>query len=138
MSYLSNQNQKENVTLEWAAMLIGVLVVILTTYLIFGADLNAYQVLNLVLGISFLVFLTYSFIQSRNLKTALNVNRRRSIELHEQLQSTMQELSNAELEIKEQRLEIEHLRSELSDFHSKTSSLEDELECLKSERNSPD
>ena len=138
MSYLSNQNQKENVTLEWAAMLVGVLVVMLTTYLIFGADLNAYQVLNLVLGISFLVFLTYSFIQSRNLKTALNVNRRRSIELHEQLQSTMQELSNAELEIKEQRLEIVHLWSQLSAFHSTTSSLEDELNALKTERNSPD
>jgi len=70
MSYFKSKNA--SVSLEWAAMFIGVVVVSVSAYLIFGTDWNAYRVANVLIGIAFITFITYSFTNASSLKRHLN------------------------------------------------------------------
>ena len=69
MSYLNSD--KNNVSLEWAAMLVGVVVIFVTAYVIFGTEWNVYRVVNVLLGVAFIVFITYAYTNASNLKKAL-------------------------------------------------------------------
>ena len=112
MSYLDNQG-KNSPALEWTAMFAGVLVVLLSAYFIFGTNWTAYMVLNVVLGLGFIVFITYSFVNSKKLNNQISHYRATSRELNLELEKTLQRLSEAELEIKENALKIDQLQSEL-------------------------
>lgn len=133
MSYTVNQQKKNSATIEWAAMFIGVFVIVLSTYLIFGTNWNAYMVLNVVLGLGFIVFLTYSFVNSKNLKTDLAFHRRRAQTLHEELEKSLKKLSETELEVKEKALQIEKMRVEVIGLEEKLSGLEHRIAELQSE-----
>ena len=69
MSYFNSK--ESNVSLEWAAMFIGVTIVSVSAYLIFGTDWNAYRVANVLMAIAFITFITYSFTNSGALKKEL-------------------------------------------------------------------
>jgi uncharacterized protein HemX len=133
MSYIVNQQKKNSATIEWAAMFIGVFVIVLSTYLIFGTNWNAYMVLNVVLGLGFIVFLTYSFVNSKNLKTDLAFHRRRAQTLHEELEKSLKRLSETELEVKEKALQIEKMRVEVIGLEEKLSGLKHRIAELQSE-----
>jgi hypothetical protein len=133
MSYIVNQQKKNSATIEWAAMFIGVFVIVLSTYLIFGTNWNAYMVLNVVLGLGFIVFLTYSFVNSKNLKTDLAFHRRRAQTLHEELEKSIKRLSETELEVKEKALQIEKMRVEVIGLEEKLSGLKHRIAELQSE-----
>ena len=133
MSYTVNQQKKNSATIEWAAMFIGVFVIVLSTYLIFGTNWNAYMVLNVVLGLGFIVFLTYSFVNSKNLKTDLAFHRRRAQTLHEELEKSLKRLSETELEVKEKALQIEKMRVEVIGLEEKLSGLKHRIAELQSE-----
>jgi peptidoglycan hydrolase CwlO-like protein len=132
MSYIVNQQKKNSATIEWAAMFIGVFVIVLSTYLIFGTNWNAYMVLNVVLGLGFIVFLTYSFVNSKNLKTDLAFHRRAQT-LHEELEKSLKRLSETELEVKEKALQIEKMRVEVIGLEEKLSGLKHRIAELQSE-----
>ena len=61
MSNFEDSNDTKSISLEWLAMFTGIVTVIVSTYLIFGTEWNAYRVTNVVLGVAFLIFVTYAF-----------------------------------------------------------------------------
>ncbi|MDA9218136.1 hypothetical protein N9O65_02590 [Schleiferiaceae bacterium] len=112
MSYLKSKNS--SVSLEWAAMLIGVVVISVTAYLIFGTDWNAYRVANVLIGIAFITFITYSFTHSGSLKREL---RDKLKEFHElALENEKLKTAIAELDLvnEKAKTEIEKLESTLA------------------------
>ena len=128
-----NNQQKNSATIEWAAMFMGVFIIVLSTYLIFGTNWNAYMVLNVVLGLGFIIFLTYSFVNSKNLKTDLAFQRRRAHAFHEELEKTLKKLSETELEVKEKVLQIERMRMEVIGLEEKLAVLENRITELQAD-----
>ena len=125
MPYTKSKNS--NVSLEWAAMLIGVTVVSVSAYLIFGTEWNAYRVANVLMAIAFITFITYSYVNSGALKkelrkTAKEVHQR-AIE-NEKLKTTLAEL---ELSIEQANNAIEKLESSLAQRAERIEYLEEQL-----------
>jgi len=88
MSYLEDPKEAKNISLEWLAMFTGIVTVIVSTYLIFGTEWNAYRVTNVVLGVAFLIFVTYAFTSSKNLKSSLSTTRSKAKALFVELEKT--------------------------------------------------
>ncbi|MDA0899344.1 MAG: hypothetical protein O3A30_08715 [Bacteroidetes bacterium] len=132
MSYLKSKNS--SVSLEWAAMLIGVVVISVTAYLIFGTEWNAYRVANVLIGIAFITFITYSFTQSASLKRELGDKQKEFHELaleNEKLKTAtaerdvVNEKAKAEIEKLESRLalqaeKIEQLLEQVADYQEQS------------------
>ena len=112
MSYFKSKNS--SVSLEWAAMFIGVVVVSVSAYLIFGTDWNAYRVANVLIGIAFITFITYSFTNASALKRDLND---KSQALHERaLENEKLKTAAAELNLvnEKYKIEVEKLESTIA------------------------
>ncbi|MDC0376635.1 hypothetical protein OAM98_02395 [Schleiferiaceae bacterium] len=112
MSYFKSKNS--SVSLEWAAMFIGVVVVSVSAYLIFGTDWNAYRVANVLIGIAFITFITYSFTNASSLKRDLND---KSQALHERaLENEKLKTAAAELNLvnEKYKIEVEKLESTIA------------------------
>ena len=112
MSYFKSKNS--SVSLEWAAMFIGVVVVSVSAYLIFGTDWNAYRVANVLIGIAFITFITYSFTNASSLKRDLND---KSQALHERaLENEKLKTAAAELNSvnEKYKIEVEKLESTIA------------------------
>ena len=112
MSYFKSNNS--SVSLEWAAMFIGVVVVSVSAYLIFGTDWNAYRVANVLIGIAFITFITYSFTNASSLKRDLND---KSQALHERaLENEKLKTAAAELNLvnEKYKIEVEKLESTIA------------------------
>ena len=112
MSYFKSKNS--SVSLEWAAMFIGVVVVSVSAYLIFGTDWNAYRVANVLIGIAFITFITYSFTNASSLKRDLND---KSQALHERaLENGKLKTAAAELNLvnEKYKIEVEKLESTIA------------------------
>ena len=112
MSYFKSNNS--SVSLEWAAMFIGVVVVSVSAYLIFGTDWNAYRVANVLIGIAFITFITYSFTNASSLKRDLND---KSQALHERaLENEKLKTAAAELNLvnEKYKTEVEKLESTIA------------------------
>ena len=112
MSYFKSKNS--SVSLEWAAMFIGVVVVSVSAYLIFGTDWNAYRVANVIIGIAFITFITYSFTNASSLKRDLND---KSQALHERaLENEKLKTAAAELNLvnEKYKIEVEKLESTIA------------------------
>tara|TARA_B110000503_G_scaffold69530_1_gene108368 strand:+ start:109 stop:519 length:411 start_codon:yes stop_codon:yes gene_type:complete len=125
MPYTKSKNS--NVSLEWAAMLIGVTVVSVSAYLIFGTEWNAYRVANVLMAIAFITFITYSYVNSGALKKELRKTTKevhqRAIE-NEKLKTTLAEL---ELSIEQANNAIEKLESSLAQRAERIEYLEEQL-----------
>ena len=112
MSYFKSKNS--SVSLEWAAMFIGVVVVSVSAYSIFGTDWNAYRVANVLIGIAFITFITYSFTNASSLKRDLND---KSQALHERaLENEKLKTAAAELNLvnEKYKIEVEKLESTIA------------------------
>jgi len=138
MTDQNTSHGKSSPTLEWAAMFVGVLVVLLTTYLIFGTNWNAFMVLNVILGLGFIVFITYSFVNTKNLKTDLSFHRKRANLLHDELEKSLKRLSEVELEVKEKVLQVQKIRAEAIVLEEKIAGLQDQLALYESQLNLSD
>jgi signal transduction histidine kinase len=138
MSYLSGPEGESKVSLEWAAMLVGVIAIFGSTYLIFGTDWNAYRVTNLILGVSFVVFITYSFLNSKNLSKDLAMYRRKANHLENELEKAQNHQAQAELESKEKALQINNLNSDIEELNVNLNRIEEALRNCKKENISSD
>ena len=98
MSYLEDSNDSKSISLEWLAMFTGIVTVIVSTYLIFGTEWNAYRVTNVVLGVAFLIFVTYAFTNSKGLKSNLSTTKAKAKALFAELEKTKTQLAETELE----------------------------------------
>jgi regulator of replication initiation timing len=132
MSYLKSKNS--SVSLEWAAMLIGVVIISVTAYLIFGTDWNAYRVANVLIGIAFITFITYSFTHSGSLKRELRDKLKESHNLaleNEKLKTAIAELDLVNEKVKmeiekqestlvQQKEKIEQLLEQVADYQEQS------------------
>tara|TARA_B100000768_G_scaffold54637_1_gene53145 strand:+ start:454 stop:864 length:411 start_codon:yes stop_codon:yes gene_type:complete len=121
MSYL--KSTKTQVSLEWAAMLVGIVVICVSAYLIFGTDWNAYRIANVLIGVSFIVFITYSFANTNVLKQQLSGSDERNAGLTKNLNE-----SNSKNEVLETKLELSKL--ELVKMESLVTELGNTIEDL--------
>lgn len=121
MSYLNSD--KNNVSLEWAAMLVGVVVICVTAYIIFGTEWNVYRVVNVLLGVAFLIFITYAYVNSNELKSQL-----KGSEL--QAGSLVKEIETLRSNLGELELFLEKTKNDNSRLESEKAKLEEEIEIL--------
>ena len=121
MSYLKSKNS--SVSLEWAAMLIGVVVISVTAYLIFGTEWNAYRVANVLIGIAFITFITYSFTQSASLKRELNDKQKEFHKLALENEKLKTATAERDLVNEKAKAEIEKLELRLAQQTEKTEQL---------------
>jgi uncharacterized membrane protein YuzA (DUF378 family) len=121
MSYLKSKNS--SVSLEWAAMLIGVVVISVTAYLIFGTDWNAYRVANVLIGIAFITFITYSFTQSATLKRELSDKQKEFHKLALENEKLKTATAERDLVNEKAKAEIEKLELRLAQQTEKTEQL---------------
>jgi len=122
MSYLNSD--KNNVSLEWAAMLVGVVVIFVTAYIIFGTEWNVYRVANVLLGVAFIVFITYAYINANNLKKELKGSQSDALAFskeNENLRSTIVDIE----------LTLEKTKNDNSRLESEKVKLEEEMDILK-------
>ena len=121
MSYLKSKNS--SVSLEWAAMLIGVVVISVTAYLIFGTEWNAYRVANVLIGIAFITFITYSFTQSASLKRELSDKQKEFHKLALENEKLKTATAERDLVNEKAKAEIEKLELRLAQQTEKTEQL---------------
>jgi len=122
MSYLNSD--KNNVSLEWAAMLVGVVVIFVTAYIIFGTEWNVYRVANVLLGVAFIMFITYAYINANNLKKELKGSQSDALAFskeNENLRSTIVDIE----------LTLEKTKNDNSRLESEKVKLEEEMDILK-------
>lgn len=112
MSYLKSKNS--SVSLEWAAMFIGVVIVSVSAYLIFGTDWNAYRVANVLIAIAFITFITYSFTHSGSLKRELGDKTKALHELALQNEKLKTLAAETNLANEKSKTEIDKLKSTIT------------------------
>lgn len=118
------ENQKNsNVSLEWAAMFGGVLLIIITGYVIFGTDWNAYSVTNVVLGVAFIIFITYAFTNASNLKSEITEKSSRLYFVEHEFEKAKKLLSEVELELNEKTHDIQRMKGEIAELEHTVASL---------------
>lgn len=125
MSYLDSD--KNNISLEWAAMLVGVVVVFTTAYIIFGTEWNVYRVVNVLLGVSFIVFVTYSAVNARNLQNSLRHTSTQLDTLQKENKNLQSALADAESDSEKLKINIINLTAENDRVNAKIEILEDKL-----------
>ena len=124
MSYLEDSNDTKNISLEWLAMFTGIVTVIVSTYLIFGTEWNAYRVTNLVLAIAFLIFVTYAFTNSKNLKSNLSTSKAKAKAIFAELEKTKTQLAETELELREKGHVIDQMKIDMASMEGTIGTLE--------------
>jgi peptidoglycan hydrolase CwlO-like protein len=124
MSYLEDSNDTKNISLEWLAMFTGIVTVIVSTYLIFGTEWNAYRVTNVVLAIAFLIFVTYAFTNSKNLKSNLSTSKAKAKALFAELEKTKTQLAETELEVREKGHIIDQMKIDMASMEGTIGTLE--------------
>ena len=122
MSYLNSD--KNNVSLEWAAMLVGVVVIFVTAYVIFGTEWNVYRVVNVLLGVAFIVFITYAYTNASNLKKALKGFESDALAMSKENESLRSAIGDIELT-------LEKIKNDNSRLESEKEKLEEEIDILK-------
>ena len=134
MSYLEDSNDTKNISLEWLAMFTGIVTVIVSTYLIFGTEWNAYRVTNVVLAIAFLIFVTYAFTNSKNLKSNLSTSKAKAKAIFAELEKTKTQLAETELELREKghvidqmKIDVASMEGTIGSLESKITELEDQI-----------
>tara|TARA_B110000977_G_scaffold72362_1_gene98013 strand:- start:5786 stop:6208 length:423 start_codon:yes stop_codon:yes gene_type:complete len=130
MSYFDESKDSENISLEWLAMITGIITVIVTTYLIFGTDWNAYRSTNIVLGVAFLIFVTYAFTHSKKLKSSISLSKAKERALFAEIEKSNIKLAETELELREKEFTIDEMRNEASSMISTIDGLELKIEEL--------
>ncbi|MGY8865831.1 MAG: hypothetical protein ACKVJK_09385 [Methylophagaceae bacterium] len=110
MSYFDESKDSENISLEWLAMITGIITVIVTTYLIFGTDWNAYRSTNIVLGVAFLIFVTYAFTHSKKLKSSISLSKAKERALFAEIEKSNIKLADTELELREKEFTIDEMK----------------------------
>tara|TARA_B110000208_G_C11798508_1_gene440748 strand:- start:5838 stop:6260 length:423 start_codon:yes stop_codon:yes gene_type:complete len=130
MSYFDESKDSENISLEWLAMITGIITVIVTTYLIFGTDWNAYRSTNIVLGVAFLIFVTYAFTHSKKLKSYISLSKAKERALFAEIEKSNIKLAETELELREKEFTIDEMRNEASSMISTIDGLELKIEEL--------
>ena len=110
MSYLNSD--KNNVSLEWAAMLVGVVVICVTAYVIFGTEWNVYRVVNVLLGVAFLLFITYAYTNANNLKKELRGSQADAQSLVKEIESLRNAVGDIELLLEKTKNDNSRLESE--------------------------
>ena len=125
MSYLNSD--KNNISLEWAAMLVGVVVVFTTAYIIFGTEWNVYRVVNVLLGVTFIVFVTYSAVNARNLQNSLRHTSTQLDTLQKENKNLQSALGDAESDSEKLKIDIINLTAENDRANAKIEILEDKL-----------
>ena len=123
-------NQKQSISLEWAAMIAGVVIIIVSTYLILGTEWNAYRVINVVIGVAFLTFITYSFTSTRNLKGTLAATLAKAKYFQEELEKSRSILGETEFALKEKEREVSRLKSNISSMEKSIGELERNIHVL--------
>jgi peptidoglycan hydrolase CwlO-like protein len=124
MSYLEDSNNTKNISLEWLAMFTGIVTVIVSTYLIFGTEWNAYRVTNVVLAIAFLIFVTYAFTNSKNLKSNLSTSKAKAKAIFAELEKTKTQLAETELELREKGHVIDQMKIDMASMEGTIGTLE--------------
>ena len=124
MSYLEDSNDTKNISLEWLAMFTGIVTVIVSTYLIFGTEWNAYRVTNVVLAIAFLIFVTYAFTNSKNLKSNLSTSKAKAKAIFAELEKTKTKLAETELELREKGHVIDQMKIDMASMEGTIGTLE--------------
>ena len=124
MSYLEDSNDTKNISLEWLAMFTGIVTVIVSTYLIFGTEWNAYRVTNVVLAIAFLIFVTYAFTNSKNLKSNLSTSKAKAKAIFAELEKTKTQLADTELELREKGHVIDQMKIDMASMEGTIGTLE--------------
>lgn len=130
MSYFDESKDSENISLEWLAMITGIITVIVTTYLIFGTDWNAYRSANIVLGVAFLIFVTYAFTHSKKLKSSISLSKAKERALFAEIEKSNIKLAETELELREKEFTIDEMRNEAGSMISTIDGLELKIEEL--------
>ena len=125
MSYLNSD--KNNISLEWAAMLVGVVVVFTTAYIIFGTEWNVYRVVNVLLGVTFIVFVTYSAVNARNLQNSLRDTSTQLGTLQKENKNLQSALADAESDSEKLKINISTLTAENDRLNTEIEILEDKL-----------
>lgn len=125
MSYLNSD--KNNISLEWAAMLVGVVVVFTTAYIIFGTEWNVYRVVNVLLGVTFIVFVTYSAVNARNLQNSLRDTSTQLDILQKENKNLQSALADAESDSEKLKINISALTAENDRLNTEIEILEDKL-----------
>ena len=130
MSYFDESKDSENISLEWLAMITGIITVIVTTYLIFGTDWNAYKSTNIVLGVAFVIFVTYAFMHSKKLKSSISMSKAKERALFAEIEKSNIKLAETDLELREKEFTIDEMRSEAGSMISTIDGLELKIEEL--------
>ena len=127
MSNFEDSNDTKSISLEWLAMFTGIVTVIVSTYLIFGTDWNAYRVTNVVLGVAFLIFVTYAFTNSKGLKSNLSTTKAKAKALFAELEKTKTQLAETELELREKGHVIDQMKIDVASMEGTIGSLESKI-----------
>ena len=127
MSNFEDSNDTKSISLEWLAMFTGIVTVIVSTYLIFGTELNAYRVTNVVLGVAFLIFVTYAFTNSKGLKSNLSTTKAKAKALFAELEKTKTQLAETELELREKGHVIDQMKIDVASMEGTIGSLESKI-----------
>ena len=105
-------------------MLVGVVVVFTTAYIIFGTEWNVYRVVNVLLGVTFIVFVTYSAVNARNLQNSLR-------DTSTQLGTLQKENKNLQSALADAESDSEKLKINISTLTAENDHLSTEIEILK-------
>ena len=127
MSNFEDSNDTKSISLEWLAMFTGIVTVIVSTYLIFGTEWNAYRVTNVVLGVAFLIFVTYAFTNSKGLKSNLSTTKAKAKALFAELEKTKTHLVETELELREKGHVIDQMKIDVASMEGTIGSLESKI-----------
>ena len=127
MSNFEDSNDTKSISLEWLAMFTGIVTVIVSTYLIFGTEWNAYRVTNVVLGVAFLIFVTYAFKNSKGLKSNLSTTKAKAKALFAELEKTKTQLAETELELREKGHVIDQMKIDVASMEGTIGSLESKI-----------
>jgi septal ring factor EnvC (AmiA/AmiB activator) len=127
MSNFEDSNDTKSISLEWLAMFTGIVTVIVSTYLIFGTEWNAYRVTNVVLGVAFLIFVTYAFTNSKGLKSNLSTTKAKAKALFAELEKTKTQLAETELELREKGHVIDQMKIDVASMEGTIGSLESKI-----------
>jgi len=127
MSNFEDSNDTKSISLEWLAMFTGIVTVIVSTYLIFGTEWNAYRVTNVVLVVAFLIFVTYAFTNSKGLKSNLSTTKAKAKALFAELEKTKTQLAETELELREKGHVIDQMKIDVASMEGTIGSLESKI-----------
>ena len=118
-------------TLEWAAIGIGALAVIASSYFIFMAEGKTFRLTNWVISLAFLVFVIYNFVNARSLKSEISGLNEKNDALSSDLEATKQSLTQSQAELEGIKAELVNTQSDLSKAQADLKQRDAELSKLR-------